>query len=141
VSRFRRSTSLYPRSWRDRYGEELEDLLVELQDAGQPTWRLATGITLSAIREWARRVSRRTVVGGSTIAVGACALILLGVFGPLRHPATAPTAVSRPIHAPTRGLSSGYVIVQYETARGGLVVIHERTGRIIALASPPSTAP
>src|ERR1700722_16425555 len=141
MSRLRRSTWLYPRSWRARYGEELEDLLVELREAGEPHWRLATGITLSAIRERGRRLTRRTVVGASTILVGIGALILFGVFGPLRHAATAPPVVSRPMHAAIRVTPPGNTRFQYETASGDVVVMDARTGRVIAVASLPLTAP
>jgi hypothetical protein len=83
-------------------------------------------------------VSRRAVVGGSAILVGICALILFGVFGPLRHPTIAPAVVSRPIGAPIRVMPLGNATLQY----GGVVAMEEpRTGRILAAASLPSTAP
>ena len=41
----------YPRTWRERYGEELLALIQDTVDEGRPTWRLRLGVIGGGLRE------------------------------------------------------------------------------------------
>ena len=41
----------YPRTWRERYGEELLALIQDTLDEGRPTWRLRLGVIWGGLRE------------------------------------------------------------------------------------------
>jgi hypothetical protein len=70
---------LYPRDWRDRYGDEVRDLVDELIEKGEfsPT-RITVSLVVSAlvqrVRSW--RSSWRTVVVAATV----CALVAVGLI-------------------------------------------------------------
>jgi hypothetical protein len=58
-------TRLYPRAWRERYGEELSDLI----DETGMTPRVALDIARGAAREWASQ-ARLAAAGGGTMIIG-----------------------------------------------------------------------
>lgn len=89
-----RALRLYPRSWRDRYGQEVIDLATELaHDRGSSEWRVALGLATGAPRAWRRRgltgVSR-TVLTGVAVLVGAgtFAGVILSEAAPAESSAT-----------------------------------------------------
>ena len=53
----RRLVRLYPHAWRERYGDELEALILESCAGGPVTLRTRVNVTLSAVREHARRLA------------------------------------------------------------------------------------
>jgi hypothetical protein len=53
----RRLVRLYPRAWRERYGNELEALILESSAGRRVTWRTRADVTLSAAREHAHRLT------------------------------------------------------------------------------------
>jgi hypothetical protein len=44
----------YPRTWRERYGEEFLILVEDTLDGRKPGWRLRLSVTWSGLREWGR---------------------------------------------------------------------------------------
>jgi len=58
-------TRLYPRTWRERYGEELSDLI----DATGLTPRVAIDVARGAAREWTSQ-ARLGLAGGGTMVIG-----------------------------------------------------------------------
>ena len=85
---------LYPKAWRERYGEELGTLCQELVERGEATrLRLAVGLALSAFVEHLRcalvaatlrrRSFTRFVAGVLAAAATAMVLVSTAVFGPL----------------------------------------------------------
>jgi hypothetical protein len=46
-----RLVRLYPRAWRERYGDELEWLVAEMSDSGSSAWRTRTDLARGAFRE------------------------------------------------------------------------------------------
>jgi len=48
----------YPRTWRERYGEELLALIQDTLDEGRPTWRLRLGVIGSGLRERGHQAAR-----------------------------------------------------------------------------------
>jgi hypothetical protein len=52
---------MYPSAWRERYGEELEDLIVEASDGERVPWRMRADVALGAGRE---RLRAAGLVGG-----------------------------------------------------------------------------
>lgn len=135
MTRFRRSTSVYPRDWRVRYGEELRSLLEELEEAGEPRWRLTVGVLWAAAREQVRGVAQRRAVriGGSAALVGMTVLALLSLseFGGL--PTLRPSSTN-PITSTIRETGTTY--------SGGVVIIdvyprgRVRPCRSVAFSAP-----
>jgi hypothetical protein len=83
-------TAVYPRSWRDRYAEELSDLCEDFADRGEARrLHLAAALLLAGIAERSRsvRLSRswQLLSGGAVLAIVAGALIFatngFGNFG------------------------------------------------------------
>ena len=58
-------TRLYPREWRERYGEELSDLI----DETGMTPRVAIDVARGAAREWTSQ-ARLALSGGGTMVIG-----------------------------------------------------------------------
>jgi hypothetical protein len=79
---------LYPRQWRDRYGDELRDLVDELAEAGEfSKFRLAAGLIFSAVVQRFRslRPTWKTVTGTVTVlAVVTVGVIVLTGLSPGR---------------------------------------------------------
>ncbi len=48
----------YPRTWRERYGEELLALIQDTLDEGRPTWRLRLSVTSGGLRERGHQAGR-----------------------------------------------------------------------------------
>jgi hypothetical protein len=53
----RRLLRLYPRAWRERYGSELEALILETSAGRRVGWGTRLDVTLSAVREHAHRLA------------------------------------------------------------------------------------
>lgn len=89
--------ALYPKSWRERYGSELIDLMEELRERGTPSWRLVLGTIPSAAIEHGRslRDRRRLALAAVVMMVAAAAGagVLLYSSGP---PAATPRAITVP---------------------------------------------
>jgi hypothetical protein len=61
------AASLYPRSWREEYGEEFSGLLEEVQ----PTWRVFGNVLRGAISMQLTRNTNWLKVAGAMAAAGA----------------------------------------------------------------------
>lgn len=83
VRSFRWVLVLYPRAWRDRYGEEVSDLCAELLAVGELTrLHLALGLAKSALAERVRSVKRgRFITGAALVLVAVVALLATNTFG------------------------------------------------------------
>lgn len=57
----------YPRTWRDRYGEELLVLIQDTLEEGRPAWRLRLGVISGGLRERVHQAVR----AGKAAAKGA----------------------------------------------------------------------
>jgi hypothetical protein len=84
----RRILLLYPRAWRDRYGDEIQELAHELASTGHASpWRLAVGLLLSGfverIRSWL--TTKRITFASTCVILAAVAAVSLSVtaFGPI----------------------------------------------------------
>lgn len=58
----------YPRTWRERYGEELLALIQDTLQEGRPTWRLRLGVAWGGLRERGHQAGRaaKAAVKGPT---------------------------------------------------------------------------
>ncbi len=81
---------LYPASWRDRYGDELANLIME-STGGRVKWRTRLDVAVNAGRErlLASGLSRngapaRRAAGGLALALGAWWLFVLGIISLLK---------------------------------------------------------
>ena len=72
----RRLVRLYPRAWRERYGRELEALIVESSGGRPAGWRTRADVTLAAVREHAHRLTP----GGDPAAERSRAGMLLALW-------------------------------------------------------------
>jgi hypothetical protein len=83
VNRFRLATRLYPRDWRARYGTELQELLEDLKQAGEPRWRLTAGVLWAATRERVGNVRRSGLarIGGTAVLAAAALLAVVSLAG------------------------------------------------------------
>jgi hypothetical protein len=85
----------YPRSWRERYGEELLALIQDNLDEGRPTWRLQLSVIWGGLRERGR-VARHAAAApfrhpdwparsGTILVAGlVCAVLPAGLTSPSR---------------------------------------------------------
>ena len=77
---------LYPRAWRERYGDEVRDLVEELSAEGEfSKLRVASGLVVAALVQRARswRWSWRSIaMSGSTLAFAATLVIVFSSPGP-----------------------------------------------------------
>ena len=79
-----RLVRLYPRSWRARYGDELETLILDMTGGGGPSWRVRADVARSAGRERLRAARlgdgapEARVRGGTLLVLWAWALFVLG---------------------------------------------------------------
>jgi len=95
--------ALYPRAWRRRYGQELEDLCDECAERGETApLQLGAGVLVAALRERSRSLSssrpRRALVAGVAVLA-----LLAAVIVPTRGFGTfAGGAARRPIASPPR---------------------------------------
>lgn len=46
--------AMHPRWWRRRYGEEVATITADLVEEGRSRWRVASGLAIDALRQWAR---------------------------------------------------------------------------------------
>lgn len=53
-----RLSALYPPDWRERYGDELQALIVDMSGEGGVPWRQRADVVAAAGREWLRRLAR-----------------------------------------------------------------------------------
>jgi hypothetical protein len=58
----------YPRSWRERYGEELLALIQDTVDEGRPAWRLRLSVAWGGLRERDRRAAHAASAGLQRLA-------------------------------------------------------------------------
>ncbi len=65
--------STYPRQWRDRYGEELQDLVADLEDSGQRATPLLVNVLAVGLAE---RMRTKAVRAPALMAAVVCALAL-----------------------------------------------------------------
>ena len=96
----------FPRSWRNRYGEELDALVADLQEADdlRPSDRVDLVRSGLAVRR--RRVGRRPVYRAVGVGLGAVgALVGLGVAGELGVTASHAAAPERAVVLPVRAVS------------------------------------
>jgi hypothetical protein len=80
-----RLLSCYPSGWRDRYGEELEALILDMTDGRRVPWRVRADVVSGALRERLRASglagggsAPTRVRGGSVLVMWAWALFILG---------------------------------------------------------------
>lgn len=75
---------LYPSRWRERYGEELEGLIVEASGGGHVPWRTRLDVAISGVRERKRAASlgggspADRLRGGALLVLCAWALFVVG---------------------------------------------------------------
>ena len=71
----------YPRTWRERYGEELLALIQDTLDEGRPTWRLRLGVIWGGLRERGHQAGR-AVRAAAKLAVrpGLAAMLVAGTI-------------------------------------------------------------
>ncbi len=75
---------IYPKTWRDRYGDEVRDLMAEVTEKGEfSTLRLIAGLTLGAVTQQVRSWSWRPLaVSGSAVAFAATLIVVFSSPGP-----------------------------------------------------------
>jgi signal peptidase I len=95
---------VYPRSWRERYEDEVLDLSSELQnERGVREGRVALGLLVNAPRAWllrGRTWSRRRVLAGSTLVLAVIAVPLATLLVPATPAASSPIRVVSGAMAP-----------------------------------------
>jgi hypothetical protein len=106
---------IYPRTWRERYGDEVGELTDELAATNQtPSWRLALGLVLSALVERARSWRPRQWIAYTSACVVLVAIVLVSLS----------TTASRPTHTSAR------VTSVHEVRR--VVVLNPGTGNVVS---------
>ena len=112
---------LYPRRWRERYGEEMVDLIDELVSAGMTTRaRVTLGIAAAAATERARSWRRpRTILVGGAVAVAAAGATL-GLVLATRTPV--PSTVARTAHSGEASMAAVAVITYLGPGAGSSVI-------------------
>jgi hypothetical protein len=124
---------LYPAAWRERYGAELETLVLETSGAGRVPWRIRADVAVAGVRERLRPLGPTGSApadqarDGALLVLVAWALFVAGGCGVQRfseHWAAATPAASRslPAHAFTTLVGTAVV--------GGLLVV---AGGVLAL--------
>ena len=80
-----RLLSCYPSSWRDRYGDELEALIIDMTDGRRVPWRVRADVVGGGVRERLRAAGLTgdgpapiRVRGGAVLVLWAWALFILG---------------------------------------------------------------
>ena len=74
---------VYPVSWRQRYGDELEMLILDMSGGGRVPWRIRSDIALAGGRERLRAAGLggdspdASVRGGASLVLWACALFVV----------------------------------------------------------------
>ena len=64
---------LYPREWRDRYGEELQHLVAELEDSGKPPASLLRNVLAAGLAE---RMRTKAIRATALVTAGVCAVAI-----------------------------------------------------------------
>jgi hypothetical protein len=105
-------TRIYPRAWRERYGDELSDLI----DATGLTPRIAMDVARGAAREWTN-AARFALTGGVTMVIGPA----------WRHP-TSWALVSLVVLAPTLTMVV-LSLFAYQLGMTGLITFMEPVTR------------
>jgi hypothetical protein len=60
----------YPRTWRERYGEELLALIQDTLDEGRPTWRLRLSVAWGGLRERAHQAAQAGTAAAKRASLG-----------------------------------------------------------------------
>jgi hypothetical protein len=88
--RFAWALRLHPKSWRQRYGTEIADLVDELVETQEATpWGAAVGLAASGGRERARQLRRPRSAAGALVLTVVLVLVIYAattVTGPTRRP-------------------------------------------------------
>ncbi len=119
---------LYPRAWRDRYGDEVRDLVDELSAKGEfSKLRVASGLVVAAlvqrVRSW--RWSWRTLaVSGTALAFVATLVIVFSSSGPSHPNGTTVDLTKGTIPSSTNGAIDSKKVPDFISAVG-------RNGKIV----------
>ncbi len=70
----------YPRTWRERYGEELLALIQDTLDEGRPTWRLRLGVVGGGLRERVRQAVRAGTAAAKRMSTGWLMTVMAGLI-------------------------------------------------------------
>jgi signal peptidase I len=120
----------YPRTWRERYEDEVLDLALELQsEKGVGERRVALGLLVNAPRAWrleSRGWSRRNVLAGATVALGCITVALATLLVPAGPAASSPIRVVSGAMSPALRVNEVVQVTELPTstrlARGQIVV-------------------
>ena len=124
----RLALALYPRAWRRRYGQELEDLCDECAERGEAgRFRLGAGVLVAALRERSQALTssrpRRVLTAAVAVLALLAAVIVptrgLGTFGggAARKPLSLP-ARARATHRGPSASSATFSVICSVTAIG-----------------------
>jgi hypothetical protein len=128
----RRLLRLYPPAWRARYGDELEDLIVESSTGDRVPWRTRLDVVLAAGRERRRAAGLSgdaapgdRVRGGALLVFVAWALLVLGGAGVQKF-SEHWQAATPPGDRTVPGLAFGVLVVA--AVCGGVLVVAGAAG-------------
>jgi signal peptidase I len=126
---------VYPRTWRQRYEDEVLDLGLELHAVrGVGERRIAFGLLFNAPRAWllvGRRWNRRRVLAGATLALAAIAGTVATLLVPAEPAASSPIRVVSGAMAPA--LKQNEVVQTTELPASARLA----RGQIVVFRNPP----
>jgi hypothetical protein len=135
----RRLVRLYPRAWRERYGEEFSALL----EQSDVTWRVRFDVLSGATREWVRAVVHPGRQGSPTAALlirGFGRLAAVALLSVLLAQAVWPAARWVDAHVPwVTSIGYGSLLGMFIVARGFVAfwLVMSRAGRTRAAIGVP----